>query len=102
MRVYLSGPITGRENYREEFREAAEKLTGMGHSVINPAELCAVMGDADYEEYMGVCLSLLDMAEGLVRLPGWEKSPGANRELGYALARDLIVADYASFMKGGG
>ena len=55
---------------------------------------------AAYEEYMTICLHLLDMAEALVQLPGWEKSLGANRELGYSLARDLIVVRYED-MKGG-
>ena len=101
MKLYLSGPITGVSNYREIFRAAAEDLARQGHRVINPAELCEVMGaGATYEEYLTICLGLLDMAEALVQLPEWETSPGANRELGYAIGRDLIVVKYED-MKGG-
>lgn len=44
MRVYLSGPITGVENYRDNFRNAAERLRADGiMDIINPAELCEVL-----------------------------------------------------------
>ena len=37
MRIYISGGITGGENYREAFEKAHEKLTKGGHDVINPS-----------------------------------------------------------------
>lgn len=37
MRVYISGPITGTEDYMERFAKAEEKLTAAGHQVYNPA-----------------------------------------------------------------
>jgi len=47
--------------------------------------------DTTYEQYMDVCMVLLGMAEGIYMISGWEKSCGANREFGYALAKDKIV-----------
>lgn len=40
---------------------------------------------------MKIDLELLATADYLVQLPGWERSPGANRELGFALGTDKIV-----------
>lgn len=34
---------------------------------------------------------LIDMCGALYMLNGWEKSCGANREYGYALAKDMII-----------
>ena len=40
---------------------------------------------------MRIDLELLASADYLVQLPGWERSVGANRELGFALGTDKIV-----------
>ena len=44
-----------------------------------------------YEDIMKIDLELLASADYLVQLPGWERSIGANRELGFALGTDKIV-----------
>lgn len=44
-----------------------------------------------YEDIMKIDLELLASADYLVQLPGWERSVGANRELGFALGTDKIV-----------
>ncbi|MCM1190529.1 MAG: DUF4406 domain-containing protein [bacterium] len=87
MIVYLSGPVTDNENYREQFTLVAQQLEARGHDVINPAELDCVVteGVLSYEDYLEIDLLLLKKADMLVQLPGWEKSRGANRELGFAL-----------------
>ena len=90
---YLSGPITGHNDYRRQFAKAAAALKEMGYVVINPAELCQVLpvGQMDYEAIMQIDLEILAAADYLVQLPGWENSKGANRELGFALGTDKIV-----------
>lgn len=101
-RLYLSGPITGVDDYFERFQRAFLALEEAGYNVINPAQLYQVMpDDATYEEYMRMCMELLSMADVLVQLPGWEKSCGANRELGWAMASDLIVIQLESLLEEG-
>lgn len=40
MKIYIAGPMTGRENFnREAFNKEAERLTRHGHTVLNPASL---------------------------------------------------------------
>ena len=48
---------------------------------------------------MTICMELLAMADVVVRLPGWEKSCGANRELGWAMASDRIIIDLESLLR---
>lgn len=101
-RLYLSGPITGVDDYFEKFQRAFLALEEAGYNVINPAPLYQVMpDDATYEEYMRMCMELLSMADVLVQLPGWEKSCGANRELGWAMASDLIIIQLESLLEEG-
>ena len=90
---YLSGPITGHKDYRQQFARAAGALKELGYVVINPAEICQVIPveQMGYEAIMQIDLGLLASADYLVQLPGWERSIGANRELGYALGTDKIV-----------
>lgn len=90
---YLSGPITGHKNYRQQFARAAGALKEMGYAVINPAELGAAppLDQMSYEDIMKIDMELLAAADYLVQLPGWEGSKGANRELGFALGTDKII-----------
>ena len=90
---YLSGPITGHKNYRQQFARAAGALKELGYVVINPAELGAALplDQMSYEDIMKIDLELLASVDYLVQLPGWERSIGANRELGFALGTDKII-----------
>lgn len=93
MRLYLSGPITGVENYRENFRKAEEKLRDEDLiDIFNPTKISEVLPtDLTYEECMKIDFALIDMSDILVQLPGWENSRGANREYGYALGKDITI-----------
>lgn len=87
-RIYISGAISGTDDFMERFTKAQKELESQGYSVINPALVNSNMPkDTTYEEYMKMSFTMLDMADSIYMLKGWEKSCGANREYGYALAK---------------
>ncbi len=101
---YLSGPITGNKDYKQQFARAAEQLAGEGYKVINPAALDAAVpeGTLTYEQIVAIDLELLALADCLIQLPGWEDSRGANRELGFALGTGMDVYVLDDILKEGG
>ena len=91
MKLYLSGAITGTDDYMDRF-SMAEKSLEVEHTIINPAKVNAQLpSDTDYEDYMKMSFCMIDMCDGIYLLKGWEKSCGSNRELGYAMAKGKII-----------
>lgn len=102
--VYLSGAITGNNNYKEDFACAERFLSQMGYSVLNPAKVGDELPDLTYEQYMKICYRLVDIADIIFMVSGWQKSKGANAELSYAksLGKKVMYQDYyAPFRKVG-
>ena len=89
MVLYLSGPISSREEtYREAFGKVEEHLNELGHIVLNPAKLPSGLS---YQEYMLIDKAMLNVADGIVMLRGWEESYGAKEELKLALTEGKRV-----------
>ena len=92
MRVYLSGPITGKKNYMKHFAAAEKSVKKEGHEVINPAKNAHVMPrTTTHEEYMRVCLAQLDCCDAIVMLEGWKESSGAREEFCYAVDKRIPI-----------
>lgn len=93
MRIYISGGISGVEDYKANFEKAQKRLKEQGHEVINPAAFDELLPKLTYEEFMKFDIFLLNMCDAIYMLKGWQKSCGANREYGYALAMDKIILE---------
>lgn len=92
MKVYISGPITGHDDYMERF-EATEQYIknkfGDNIEVVNPAKLNSMLPKMTWKQYMDICLIILPMCDFICMMEGWEHSTGACIEYGYALASGI-------------
>ena len=80
--LYLCGPMTGIPDMnRPAFLKAEEELTAAGFIVLNPARLPVGMNP---DQYMPICLAMLQQADGMAVLPGSHRSRGAYVEAAYA------------------
>lgn len=94
MKIYISGAITNNPNYKEDFERAEDYLQREYQSadIINPALVNSFLQKSTtYEEYMKMSLCMVDMCDAIYMLHGWSKSCGANREYGYALAKNKVI-----------
>lgn len=93
--MYLSGPMTGIEDYNyPAFHAATAKLRGTGYAVFNPAESYGGSQVLSFDTYMRHDLkSILEWCDTIVVLPGWEKSPGSVLEVavGAALGHAILA-----------
>lgn len=80
-KAYIAGKITGHVNYKQEFKEAEDKLKASGYAVMNPAYL---QEGFEQLEYLHVCMAMIDVCDEVYFLPTWIESKGAHLEMGYA------------------
>jgi len=100
--IYIAGPMRGYPRYNfDAFDAAAADLASRGWRVISPAEMDRAEGfDPDgpaTPEFLAAALrrdvlAIVDSADALALLPGWERSTGAQGEL--ALARWKSIPAY--------
>ena len=95
MIVYISGKITGDDLYRYKFADAETVLTNLGYTVLNPAKL---PDGIEREACTRIDFALIDAADVVVALPGWEDSENAQQEMRYAIERRKTVAQYNKFV----
>lgn len=93
MKVYVSGPMSGIEDYNyPAFHEAAAHYRRLGFDVVSPAELNTDT-DGRWEDYLRTDLRALLTCDAIAMLAGWESSRGANLELHVARALAMEVWD---------
>lgn len=92
MKIYISGKITDNTNYTEEFAKAEKILKEKfpGATIINPAEVL-LPNICDWDDYMVICLRLLDKATHIYMLDNWVQSRGACTEHLHALENGIEV-----------
>lgn len=89
MKVYISGPIKGQNNYVERFAAAEELLRSGGYDVINIAEDAHLM--PNLSEYLERVYKLIKDCEGIYMLEGWEDSDYCRTEFEFAKLHKLTI-----------
>lgn len=97
MRLYVIGPVTGRENLnRKAFEDAKEKLWDAGYDVLIPHDV--VLPIATHERAMRLSIKTMLGCDGVVVLSDWEGSRGAKLEHDVAIACGLHVHNFLIWM----
>lgn len=78
--IYIAGRITGVPEYWKPFEKAEDALIAMGFIVLSPTRL---PWNLDNNKAMKICLTMIDQADAVYFLPGWNMSVGANLEMSY-------------------
>ena len=103
--VYISGPISGVVNYKENFAEAENLLTSAGMIAINPAYMPEGLR---YDDYFPTCYAQIAVSSALCFLQDYSKSTGAAREAkkarnnkreywGFTFEQFLFYRDYTEY-----
>lgn len=93
MRIYISGKITGDENYKQKFAEAEKILEEQGHEVINPARVAEALPELTYQQYLDIDYLLIEYCDAIYMLEDWIESKGARAEYGLAIRLHKEIFD---------
>lgn len=87
-KIYIAGRISGYKDFKEHFQGEEEKLKAKGIIVLNPAVLPPGLSQ---EEYMRVCIPMLNICDAVYMLKGWESSVGAKIEHSLATQANKVI-----------
>lgn len=92
MKIMISHPMRGKTNeqIREERAELVEKLESQGHEVIDTVLDISENKSPIY--YLSKSIELLDKADGVVFMKGWQEARGCRIE-------HIIAYEYGKFIK---
>jgi hypothetical protein len=97
---YLSGPMTGIEEYNfPAFAKAAKFLRDQGLEVVSAHEIKhednGVPGSLTWDAYLrGDLIEMLKKCNGIILLPGWENSKGASLEFQLAIGLNFNMKTF--------
>ena len=78
-KIYIAGPIHNNPNYKKQFDDRERLLKNLGYFPINPTNIVPIEWPRDMA--MRLINPMLDMADGIILLDGWAKSPGTHVEI---------------------
>lgn len=100
MKVYISGPITGRKEseVRDVFGRAEEELIGYDQEPVSPLKNGLRWSDS-WKEHMLADIKMLMDCEAIYLLPDWTMSAGARIERHIADEMGMMVLNQEVMLK---
>ena len=90
--IYISGKITGTDDYLQRFERAENHLNNSDIlDIINPAKVNSFLPELSYSHYIKISLCMLEMCDTIYMLKGWEDSTGAKLEWEFAKANNYKI-----------
>lgn len=92
-KIYISGPVTGTNDYAKRFRRAERMLARKGYEKFNPVEEVAkkFTQSDPWSEIMKWCLIKMDECDGVLFLKDWDHSRGAVMEFEKAYKNRMTI-----------
>jgi hypothetical protein len=103
MKIYLSGPIAGHDNFEKVFALAQKNMQYLGHEVVNPTDIAPHNHGGECPKsyvaakghsaacYLRTDLKALLDCDAVFMMNGWENSIGARLEFSVAAHCGLYV-----------
>ena len=92
MKVFISGPISGTDDYKERFKAAEKMIKAAGDIAINPVKLTKQLPEGTpWETYMKMTLTALEASDAIYMLTDWDNSKGACIEHAWAVKTDKTI-----------
>lgn len=106
MKLYISGPIKGIANAKDNFADAVIALRSAGFTTLNPFDVDALCSqtcnglddDAHYDCFMRGDLAAMMDCGGVALIGGWEQSRGARLESALALQVGIPVKSLITWL----
>lgn len=102
-KIYISGRISGLplDVARARFNQAEARIRAEhpDAEIYNPMRFCTYTPDKSWQDYMHLCLAMLEISDTIVLLPNWRESNGAQCEYYYARGLHLAIYHYADIFK---
>jgi hypothetical protein len=97
MKLYISGKITGDNDYRRKFIFAGIDLCAAGYNAVNP--VLYVKPGTDWNAAMRTALKIMLDCDGVALLSDWLESKGAKIEAGFARELGIPVKPIEEWRK---
>ena len=93
MTWYLSGPLSGDyERNKAAMLDATRKLRAAGLTIVSPLEV-SPDESLTWEQHMRLDIAALMRCDGIIMLPNWRGSRGAELERDLAIALHMEIVE---------
>lgn len=93
-RIYISGGITGIDNYQQKFDEMETFLKEHGYkNVINPVKVNLISDSFNWREFMVIDIALLSICDTIIMLKDWQNSQGCRTEYTFAKTNNYNIVE---------